>query len=435
MGLGVRQEIEASLFWPTGDVPVEQEASKNMHLHRRLASIRSARYSALLVALLWTGIVPGAYAEDGFVNDGASGCAVFKPNLKAREAVAWQGACANGQASGPGIVKWTAGDGSSLTFEGTFAQGKLQGEGGMTASGGDRYVGSYKDGKRDGPGTYLSANQDRFEGRYKDNQRHGHGILTLASGQRLEGEWANGVQVAAPAASVPTTPPSVAGAAAALAQAPPPRQEATPQPSASSQAHADPAPLQVTPPVLTPRQQAQQQQQQLERQKAQEERAAQQLALQQQQREQQAERRRAFERQQKIDRILFWLFMVSPVLLATLVWQLKSRHAVAASDGLGGWVDRREAKARDKSGYFANFVEQPFMWCSRKIFELTSSIIDQFLKAGVRLALWSYLFGLLIFLAYVVTVAVIAIAIVVVFFYVLPESVTHSRSDRFQVAV
>ena len=372
----IRQVSDRGDFaWPDRLPLVQQEESKNMHQVRNLTSIRHAGYSALLVVLLWTGIVPGAHAGDGFVKDAASGCAVFKPNLKAGESVAWQGACANGEATGPGIAQWSAGDGSSLTFEGTFAQGKLQGEGRMTASGGDRYVGSYKDGRRDGHGIYVSANQDRFEGQYKDNQRHGHGRLTLASGKRLEGDWVNGVQVATNATPpIPSPTPSIAGAAAALAQATQPRQDAAPQPPAPSQSPADAAPpVQVTPPVLTPRQQAQQQQlarqqqQQLERQKAQEEQAAQQLALQQQQREQQAERRRAFERKQTIDQILFWLFMVSPVLLATLVWQLKSRHAVAASDTLGGWVDRRETKAREKSGYFANFVEQPFMWCSRHL--------------------------------------------------------------------
>ena len=76
------------------------------------------------------------HADDGFVKDLSSGCAVFKPNLKAGETVAWQGACANGNSHGRGVAKWTAGDGTSVTFEGSFIQGKLQGAGKMAASGG-----------------------------------------------------------------------------------------------------------------------------------------------------------------------------------------------------------------------------------------------------------------------------------------------------------
>ena len=314
----------------------------------------------LLLALVWTSIASVAYGEDVFVKDAATGCAVFKPNLKAGEAITWQGACAQGYGSGPGIAKWTAADGSSVTFEGNFAAGKLQGEGRMTASGGDRYVGAYKDGRRQGYGTYVSSNRDRYEGQYKDNQRHGHGILTLASGQRLEGEWANGAQVAskalAPTAAA-TTRPALAGATSPVAQAAPqPRVDAVTQAQTPSQLGTEPPPPPAAPPALTPGQQAQQQQialrqqQQLERQKAQEEQAKQQLAQQEQQRQRLADQRRAYERQQTIDALLFWLLMASPLLFVALLWQVKWQPAVTAADSVGSWIERRAAKASERTG-------------------------------------------------------------------------------------
>ena len=119
--------------------------------------------------------IPVSHADDGFVKDVSSACAVFKPNLRSGEAVVWKGPCANGNAEGKGAARWSASDGTTVTFEGKFSQGKLQGVGTMSASGGDRYEGSYKDGKRDGRGVYVSANGDRFEGEYKENQRHGQG--------------------------------------------------------------------------------------------------------------------------------------------------------------------------------------------------------------------------------------------------------------------
>ena len=83
--------------------------------------------------------VPRSQADDGFVKDAASGCAVFKPNLRPSEVVVWKGSCQNGVAEGHGVARWNASDGATVTFEGKFAQGKLQGAGTMTASGGDRY--------------------------------------------------------------------------------------------------------------------------------------------------------------------------------------------------------------------------------------------------------------------------------------------------------
>lgn len=80
---------------------------------------------ALNAALWLVCAVPVSHADDGFVKDAASGCAVFKPNLRMGQAVTWKGSCANGNAKGYGVARWIAGDGATTTFEGRFAQGKL----------------------------------------------------------------------------------------------------------------------------------------------------------------------------------------------------------------------------------------------------------------------------------------------------------------------
>ena len=175
--------------------------------------------------------VPRSQADDGIVKDAASGCAVFKPNLRPSEVVVWKGSCQNGVAEGHGVARWNASVGATMTFEGKFAQGKLQGAGTMTASGGDRYDGNFKDGKRDGRGVYVSANRDRYEGEYKDNQRHGAGTLHLAFGNRAVGEWRNGTMVSStsnlprsaappidPVLTQPTRPALTEGWQAQLAQ-------------------------------------------------------------------------------------------------------------------------------------------------------------------------------------------------------------------------
>ena len=453
MALNVRPQVNGARVGGSSPA-VELDVSTDRHLvggrHKstetrtrgRSTPTWQAALTRLLVALLLTCNAPMAHAEDVFVKDGANSCAVFKPNLKAGENVSWQGACLSGHGSGPGVAKWGAPDGSSVTFEGNFTAGKLQGEGRMSASGGDRYVGAYKDGRREGYGTYVASNQDRYEGQYKNNQRHGHGMLTLASGHRVEGEWANGVQVAskalAPAGLEPAAPTVVGAAGPAAQAAPQKRIDAAAQPQTPIQAGTESPPsLSAATPALSPRQQAQQQQlalrqqQQLERQKAQEEQAKQQLAQQELQRQHLADQRRAYERQKTIDAILFLLLLTSPLLLAALVWQLQWRPAVTAADSVGSWIARRAEKVSERAGYFAAFVERPTLWCARKMFEFTSTMGDQFLKAGVQLALCLYLIGFVLFLAYVITVIVITIAIIVFGFVVLGE-VLRSQGDNSQ---
>ena len=185
-------------------------------------------------------LLPITWAADGFMKDASSGCAVFKPNLKPGETVILKGSCANGFAHGSGVAIWAASDGTSVTFEGNFVQGKLQGNGKMTASGGDRYQGEYKDGKREGFGVYTSANGDRFDGHYRDNQRDGHGILTLANGSLTEGEWRKGTSVSITS----VTPPNAGLAGPKLGP---------PQPSTNALMPPGPS-LAQSPPLLSPSQ-------------------------------------------------------------------------------------------------------------------------------------------------------------------------------------
>lgn len=388
---------------------------------------------ACLISLL-AFLAPPAQAADGLVMDGASGCAVFKPNLKPGDAVSWQGACSSGQANGPGVAHWTASDNSSLTFEGTFTQGRMQGAGKMTASGGDQYVGSYKDGKRDGQGVYVAPNKERYEGGYKENQRHGHGVVTLASGAKVEGDWVNGVQ----AAKSPT--PDVAPANAATAT--PANVPAAPLPSTAPPVDPQNAPLSQAQLREQQREQEKErkQQQQAERRQAQESRVAQQTALQQQQRErqleqealaqrtqeekateqlrlrreQEAERLRLFEERQMANRIAGAFLLSFPLLLGGAVGGFKSQKGVAASNGLGRWVSRRLDRSREKRGHFSRLVERPTMWSAQQLFAVTGSIANQFIQAGVRLALFTFLIMVVAFILLFLAMGVFYIFMIVV---------------------
>ena len=144
---------------------------KSLHVTKR------GQFAFFFIVLSLLIVIPDCRADDGFMKDASSNCAVFKPNFRIGETVVWKGQCQHGFAQGAGVAKWTAYDGTTVMFEGTFMEGKLQGKGKMTASGGDRYDGDYKDGKREGHGVYLSANGERYEGEYKDNQRIGRGVL------------------------------------------------------------------------------------------------------------------------------------------------------------------------------------------------------------------------------------------------------------------
>ena len=135
--------------------------------------------------------------------DTRTGCSVSKPSLAANEVVTWSGQCLGGFANGPGAAQWMADGKPTLTYEGSFRSGMLQGHGKMTAAGGDRYEGNYRDGMRDGRGTYVAATGERYDGDFKDNRRDGRGVVTRADGIRVEGIFKEGKLVAESAPARP----------------------------------------------------------------------------------------------------------------------------------------------------------------------------------------------------------------------------------------
>ncbi|MBC7942744.1 MAG: hypothetical protein H7Z19_23825, partial [Chitinophagaceae bacterium] len=171
--------------------------------------------------------------------------------------------------------------------------------------------------------------------------------------------------------------------------------------------------------------QEQQRQTQLAQQTAQEERRQRQLAEQ-----------NALEQQRRQELILLWALLAFPIAAAAPIAFFKSSVAVSISNKTGEWIGLRQARARDKTGFFAEFFLRPVLWCFQKLFAITASIESPFMQAGVRIATWLYLAGVILFLIYWVTVIVIAIAIVVAGFWLLGallgqgDSGSSSGSDR-----
>ena len=127
--------------------------------------------------------------------DSQSRCRVWKPNLLPEDSVSWSGPCLDGYANGRGVARWSSGGTQTLTYEGEFRSGVLQGRGVMTAAGGDRYEGEYKDGKREGKGVYSTASGQRYGGEFRDNKKHGTGISTDANGVSSQVQFKDGQQV------------------------------------------------------------------------------------------------------------------------------------------------------------------------------------------------------------------------------------------------
>ena len=79
------------------------------------------------------------------------------------------------------------GDGSS--FEGTFEDGEICGQGLRTWPDGSTYSGQFRRGEFCGQGIYRGADGTTYEGEFLDNKRHGDGELTMPDGSVFRGHF------------------------------------------------------------------------------------------------------------------------------------------------------------------------------------------------------------------------------------------------------
>jgi MORN repeat len=86
-----------------------------------------------------------AIPAPGWITASNQPCKIWNPEPQPHESVTWSGGCADGLASGEGVLKWT------------------------------------EDGKPD----------VEFDGRYANGKRNGHGVLITPDGMRMEGVWVN----------------------------------------------------------------------------------------------------------------------------------------------------------------------------------------------------------------------------------------------------
>lgn len=110
------------------------------------------------------------------------------PTLSPPQAVTKNTYCIGNCINGQGTLTYTNGD----KYIGNFENGKADGQGSFTYQDGSKYVGEFKNDKFDGHGTLAYADGNKYVGEFKNDKVNGQGILTYADGNKYVGEFKNG---------------------------------------------------------------------------------------------------------------------------------------------------------------------------------------------------------------------------------------------------
>lgn len=146
-------------------------------------------YFSRLFAVLF--LLPFAANGADLVTTSEGNCQVVILN-KAMTDASWSGACADGLASGPGILQWKAGGKPYATYEGGVVHGAPEGEGYVKHADQTEYEGGFKDGLYHGKGIMVGA-EGRYEGDWRAGKRDGRGTMRYTLGGSYDGQWRGGV--------------------------------------------------------------------------------------------------------------------------------------------------------------------------------------------------------------------------------------------------
>ena len=136
---------------------------------------------------------PDCVVLNKFLPDSEIALNLFR--LPSDAVLTWSGTCADGKAQGQGtlVARYTQdGEPKTQSYEGGMKDGKSHGFGIHVWASGSTYEGGWNGGRPHGSGILVWANGDRYEGGWKNGREHGWGVLARTNRSRYEGGWKNG---------------------------------------------------------------------------------------------------------------------------------------------------------------------------------------------------------------------------------------------------
>lgn len=157
---------------------------------------------SLSLALLAAFAAPALAAEPAWLGEANCRIAPMKPAPAGK--ISWTGACADGYASGQGVLAWKTAEGYKATMEASLVRGEASGD--VVLKRPDyTYTGGWRAGQRNGRGEAAFATGGSYAGAWKDDRFDGQGKIVYAgSGRTYEGEFRDGRVAGQPEMQVAT---------------------------------------------------------------------------------------------------------------------------------------------------------------------------------------------------------------------------------------
>ena len=127
--------------------------------------------------------------------------------------------------------------------------------------------------------------------------------------------------------------------------------------------------------------------------------------------------------------LMISLLWASPLIASALVFFAKPIVFLAYFAGFDRWLLARKEKAAARDTFFNTFVSGPVYWGYAKLIDWTGGIGDDFLRCAVKLAAYLYFLGIVLYLLYIVTVLVIALALLALGVMIFSEIMGQGKTS------
>jgi len=148
---------------------------------------------AIAVAMFILGLAASsARAADapkhpGWLADPQTHCRVWDSNVEPDERVQWKGACKNGVAEGPGVLRWTS-EKTDETIEGTLQAGRIEGRALVTTAIGSRIEAEFHNSMLEGVAVVTQIDGTKTTMHYHEDKQVGRVQVVWPNGEKLDGE-------------------------------------------------------------------------------------------------------------------------------------------------------------------------------------------------------------------------------------------------------
>jgi hypothetical protein len=123
------------------------------------------------------------------------------------------------------------------------------------------------------------------------------------------------------------------------------------------------------------------------------------------------------------------LFLLSPLLIGGIIAIINIDEVNDSTEKAEEWTRKTQSKVSIKNGWFSRYISNPILWIIVKFSDWTDDFTHRGLKNGIRVAATLYLIGVWLYLLFFAFMVIVTLAIIAVVIYIVFKVLLNTNDD------